>query len=169
MVLYVVAGFKFNQFRSLQAMTDFLNQHHDAMISALDAKDYNEKHIMPALMEAGVCEYNPKTKEFHRCTYREAEVKVMQKVRDRKKVFACPGSLASGRRLCQGRTGRKLVAETPQQTQQVLHPSGRTRPGPRRLHRPGPQTSTASATARVPLCYFLVLVVVGSITARGVG
>jgi hypothetical protein len=68
-------------------MTDFMNQHHDAMISARNAKDYIAKHIMPALMEVGVCEYNTKTKEFHRCQYREAEVKVLQKVRDRKKYL----------------------------------------------------------------------------------
>jgi hypothetical protein len=50
---------------------------------------------MPALMEAGVCEYNPKTKEFHRCTYREAVVKVMQKVRDRKKSLRARATAAA--------------------------------------------------------------------------
>jgi hypothetical protein len=78
-VLYVVAGTSFNEFRALQAMTDFMNEHHDAMISAPNSKDYIAKHIMPALMEVGVCEYNATTREFHRCQYREAELKVLQK------------------------------------------------------------------------------------------
>jgi hypothetical protein len=95
MVLHVVVGRSFKQFRSLQAMTDFIDQHHDAMISALNAPDYIAKHIMPALMEAGVCKYNPKSKEFHQCQYREAVVKVMQKVRDRKKYLRAKATAAA--------------------------------------------------------------------------
>jgi hypothetical protein len=48
-------------------------------------------------MEVGVCEYNATTREFHRCQYREAELKVLQKVRDRKKYLrGLPGPHVAG-------------------------------------------------------------------------
>lgn len=83
----VTAGTSYNEFRGLQAMTDFLNRHHDDMIAAPRAKEYITKYIMPALMEAGVCHYDPQTKQFRKCGYREAELKILQKVRDRKKFL----------------------------------------------------------------------------------
>jgi hypothetical protein len=74
-------------------MTEFLSQHHDAMIRAPKAKDYISKHIMPALMEVGVYEYNVVTKKFRLFEYREAEMKILQKVRDRKKYLRDSGQL----------------------------------------------------------------------------
>lgn len=89
----MVGGTNYNEIRTVQAMTAFLNEHHDALILAPKAKKYITENIMPALMEAKVCIYERATKTFTPCSYRQAELRILQKVRDRKKYLRDHGAM----------------------------------------------------------------------------
>jgi hypothetical protein len=90
-VFVVAAGTCYNKCRELQALTVFLHRHRIPWLAAANGSDYARTHILPALMAAGVCIYEPLAQRFRPCSYREAEQKIVQKFRDwRKSVDTTP-------------------------------------------------------------------------------
>jgi hypothetical protein len=89
--LWRAAGTCYNKCRELQAMTVFLQRHRRTWLAASNAPDYARTHILPVLMEAGLCIYDPLAQQFRPCSYHEAEQKIVQKFRDwRKQVDTQP-------------------------------------------------------------------------------
>jgi hypothetical protein len=74
------AGRCYHPYRELQAMTVFLQRHRIPSLAAPNAVNYARTHILPALMEAGVCIYDPLAKQFRPFTYHEAQQKIVQKI-----------------------------------------------------------------------------------------
>jgi hypothetical protein len=61
-------------------MTVFLDRHRIPALAAPNAVYYARSHILPTLMAAGVCIYEPRSKGFRPFTSLEAERKMVQKI-----------------------------------------------------------------------------------------